>query len=169
MIGEYEESKKHSQCFLFYCPFYYGNRGYREFHLVSLSNAQIIEILKLGMIDIAKEANKYSHIKSDWNNWKHSLVEDNQFAKYELIKNGGDKNIDTRIFDVKLKDIVIIERVLKTKDSKFIVETLKNNPINYSEFLFDLLKNNDYKKIFEFNFDIHSIQFFRKKRLIYKQ
>ena len=153
VIGEYEESKKHSQCFLFYCPFYYGNRGYKEFHLVSLSNAQIIEILKLGMIDIAKEANKYSHIKSDWNNWKHSLVEDNQFVKYELIKNSGGKNIDTRIFDVKLKDIVIIERVLKTKDSKFIVETLKNNPINYSEFLFDLLKNSDYKKIFEFAVD----------------
>ena len=150
VMGEYEEVKKHSLCYLYYRPFYSGNSGIREFHLVSLSNVQIIEILKLGMIDIAKEANKYSHIKSDWNNWKHSLVEDNQFAKYELIKNSGGKNIDTRIFDVKLKDIVILERVLKTKDSKFIVETLKNNPINYSEFLFDLLKNSDYKKIFEF-------------------
>ncbi|MDY5649508.1 MAG: helix-turn-helix transcriptional regulator [Candidatus Enterosoma sp.] len=170
VIGEYEESKKHSQCFLFYCPFYYGNRGYKEFHLVSLSNAQIIEILKLGMIDIAKEANKYSHIKSDWNNWKHSLVEDNQFVKYELIKNSGGKNIDTRIFDVKLKDIVIIERVLKTKDSKFIVETLKNNPINYSEFLFDLLKNSDYKKIFEFavdnNYKNLACSIFRKDRFV---
>lgn len=170
VIGEYEESKKHSQCFLFYCPFYYGNRGYREFHLVSLSNVQIIEILKLGMIDIAKEANKYSHIKSDWNNWKHSLVEDNQFVKYELIKNSGGKNIDTRIFDVKLKDIVILERVLKTKDSKFIVETLKNNPINYSELLFDLLKNNDYKKIFEFAVDNNhrelACSVFRKDRFV---
>lgn len=170
VIGEYEESKKHSQCFLFYCPFYYGNRDYKEFHLVSLSNAQIIEILKLGMIDIAKEANKYSHIKSDWNNWKHSLVEDNQFVKYELIKNSGGKNIDTRIFDVKVKDIVILERVLKTKDSKFIVETLKNNPINYSEFLFDLLKNSDYKKIFEFavdnNYKNLACSIFRKDRFV---
>ena len=122
------------------------------------------------MIDIAKEANKYSHIKSDWNNWKHSLVEDNQFAKYELIKNSGDKSIDTRIFDVKLKDIVIIERVLKTKDSKFIVETLKNNPTSYSEFLFDLLKNSDYKKIFEFAVDNNywdlACSVFRKDRFV---
>ena len=170
VMGEYEEIKKHSLCYLYYRPFYSGNSGIREFHLVSLSNVQIIEILKLGMIDIAKEANKYSHIKSDWNNWKHSLVEDNQFAKYELIKNSGDKSIDTRIFDVKLKDIVIIERVLKTKDSKFIVETLKNNPTSYSEFLFDLLKNSDYKKIFEFAVDNNhsdlARSIFRKDRFV---
>lgn len=170
VMGEYEEVKKHSLCYLYYRPFYSGNSGIREFHLVSLSNVQIIEILKLGMIDIAKEANKYSHIKSDWNNWKHSLVEDNQFIKYELIKNSGGKNIDTRIFDVKLKDIVVLERVLKTKDSKFIVETLKNNPINYSEFLFDLLKNNDYKKIFEFAVDNNhrdlACSVFRKDRFV---
>lgn len=153
VMAEYEESRKKSMCSLYYRPGCSNNSGSREFHLVSLSNAQIIELLKLGMIDIAKEANKYSHTKKNWLNWKHSLVEDNQFVKYELIKNSGGKNIDTRILDVKLKDIVIINRVLETKDSKFIVETLKNNPITYSEFLFDLLKNNDYKKIFEFAVD----------------
>ena len=47
---------------------------------------------------------------------------------------------------------------------------LKNNPINYSEFLFDLLKNNDYKKIFEFAVDNNhrdlACSVFRKDRFV---
>ncbi len=116
----------------------------------SLSTTQVVNLLKMGLIDIAKEANHYAHKKQNWLNWIHEEVEDNQFIKYELIKNNKVDTIDTRIFDVKIGDIVVVNRVLNTKDPKFIVKTLKENPIFYSEYLYDLISKRKRREIFEF-------------------
>lgn len=121
--------------------------------LVSLSTTQIIELLKMGLFDIAREANEHAHIKMNWNNWKEAKVEENQFKKYELIKNEPNSDIDIRLFDVMVGKIVIISRLLETNDPKFIIDTLKKYPIYNTEYLYKAFKDNKVKEIYEFAVD----------------
>ncbi len=120
------------------------------FKVVSLSDDQIIELLKLGLFEIATEANEFAHSRTDWSvsDWPEQPVEHNQFVKYRLLAEN--PKADTRLLDVTIDGVVIVKRLLDIKDSKFIVETLKNNPIYECEKLYNLFKKKEKRKIYEF-------------------
>lgn len=115
------------------------------YYHVYLNKEEITALLKLGFIEEAKYFNSIAK--------KEDKVEDNQVEKYTIIKSGNKKKADTRLYDVMSGKIVIIDRLEKINDPQFIIDTLKNYPVCYEEYVLDLAKKGKNKELFEFYVD----------------
>ena len=121
-----------------------GTGCYYNYYVISLNIATLQKLLNNGYADIVRQAN-------DFNKKIGAATINEEAIQAAILKQNGGNEDEIKVLSVLQNGILNIDKLLETKDFKFIKKILNEYPIHLIEVLYN--KRNDKKFIFKYAVD----------------
>ena len=123
-----------------------GTGCYYKYYVISLSVETLQKLLNNGYVDIVRQAN-------DFNRKIGSSTINEEAIQAAILKQNGGNEDEIKVLSVLQNGIVNIDKLLETKDFKFIKKTLFEYPIHIVELLDEWFRNSKWKELYRFAID----------------